>query len=117
MPFYDVCFYEICTRYLTPDFSFAIEVNRPSGRSDFEAIGRSGTPFEGQAWVIEFKHFSVEQARRLGVEEWTEARPEDADQVRRYREDVLAVFPELQIECHVFYTLSSRGFRCFSVDS
>jgi hypothetical protein len=35
--------------------------------------------------------------------------------VRRYRDDVLAVFPELDIQCHVFYTLSSRGYRCFEI--
>ena len=114
--FFRTTFYEICTRYLSPDFSFAIEVNRPSGRSDFEAIGRTGSPFEGQGWVIEFKHFTVEQARRLGVEEWTEPRAEDAEQVKSYRDDVLAVFPELKLQCHVFYTLSSRGYRCFEVE-
>ena len=113
--FFRTTFYEICTRYLSPDFSFAIEVNRPSGRSDFEAIGRAGSAFEGKGWVIEFKHFTVDQARRLGVEEWTEARLEDAEQVKRYRDDVLGVFPELGLQCHVFYTLSSRGFRCFEV--
>ena len=113
--FFRTTFYEICRRYLSRHFSFAIEVNRPSGRSDFEAIGRAGSAFEGQGWVIEFKHFTVEQARRLGVKEWTEPRPEDAEQVRSYRNDVLAVFPELKLECHVFYTLSSRGYRCFEV--
>ena len=35
--FFRTTFYELCTRYLAPDFMFAIEVNHPSGQSDWEA--------------------------------------------------------------------------------
>ena len=34
-------FYEICTRYLSLDYIFLVDVNYPSGRADLEAISRS----------------------------------------------------------------------------
>jgi hypothetical protein len=113
--FFRTTFYEICTRYLSLEFSFAIEVNRPSGRSDYEAIGRSDSEFKNIAHVVEFKHFSQKEAERLEITSWTEAREADADQVRDYAKDLLQAFPELQVSCYVFYTMSSRDFRCFRV--
>ena len=114
--FFRTTFYEICTRYLSGHLSFAIEVNRPSGRSDYEAMGRAGSAFEGTGYVVEFKHFSMEKARALSVENWKEARAEDAEQVRAYARDMQAMYPQLLVvKCAVVYTVSSREFRWMDV--
>jgi hypothetical protein len=113
--FFRTTFFELCTRYLSPDFTFAIEVNRHSGRSDWEAIGRAGTTFENQAAIIEFKHFSRQQAEQLGVADWTAPRAEDVAQVSAYADDLKHQFPELTIQCHVLYTISATGYRFFTI--
>ena len=109
-------FYELCTRFLSPDFVFAIEVNRPTGRSDWEAIGRPHTQFEDQALLIEFKHFSRDEGERLGVLAWTEARPEDIAQVTGYADDVKRRHPQLTVRRHVVYTVSCEGHSFFPLD-
>jgi hypothetical protein len=114
--FFRTTFYELCTRYLSPDFMFAIEVNHASGRSDWEAIGRAGTPFENQASLIEFKHVSIKEGKRLGLARWTAPRPEDVEQVDRYAQSLKRRYPELAIRCHVVYTLGAQKFRFFSLD-
>ena len=87
--FFRTTFYELCTRYLSRYFMFAIEVNHASGRSDWEAIGRAGTVFENQAVLIEFKHYPKEKAARLGVMDWTEPPAEALEQVNAYAADLV----------------------------
>jgi hypothetical protein len=106
-------FYELCTRYLSRYFMFAIEVNHASGRSDWEAIGRAGTVFENQAALIEFKHYPKEKARKLGVMEWTEPPAEAVEQVNAYAADLLRRYPDLTITRHVACTISPAEFRFF----
>jgi hypothetical protein len=113
--FFRTTFYEICQRYLGGHLNFAIEVNRSKGRSDFEAHGKPGGAFEGQAWVAEFKHFSKEQAKRTGVETWKGPRPEDVQQVKNYAAGLEIDHPELRTKCLVIYTISSGAYRCFEV--
>ena len=83
-------FYELCTRFLSPDLVFAIEVNRPTGRSDWEAIGRPHTQFED--------------------------RPEDIAQVTGYADDVKRRHPQLTVRRHVVYTVSCEGHSFFPLD-
>jgi hypothetical protein len=109
-------FYELCTRFLSPDFVFAIEVNRPTGRSDWEAIGRPHTQFEDQALLIEFKHFSRTEGERLGVLQWTEARPEEIAQVTGYATDLKQEYPKLAVRRHVVYTVACEGCNFFMLD-
>ena len=109
-------FYELCTRYLSPDFLFAIEVNHPSGRSDWEAIGRPRTQFENQALLIEFKHFSRTEGERQGVLGWAEARPEDIAQVTGYAGDLKQRYPQLNVRRHVVYTVACAGNHFFTLD-
>ena len=113
--FFRTTFYEICQRYLSFDITFLIEVNRRHGRSDFEAWGRADSAFAGRAWVIEFKHFSAAEAKKVGVAKWSEARPEDAEQVRTYAADLEHDHPEFKTQCLMVYTISSREFRIFDV--
>jgi hypothetical protein len=115
--FFRTTFYELCTRYLSRHLMFAIEVNHATGRSDWEAIGRAGTPFENQAELIEFKHFPLKEGKRLGVERWTEPRPADVEQIDQYARDLQRRYPELTIRRHVVYTLGAKKFRFFSLDA
>ena len=115
--FFRTTFYELCTRYLAPEFIFAIEVNHPGGRSDWEAIGRPHTAFENQALLLEFKHFSRAEGERLGVLAWTAARPEEVTQVTGYADDLQRRYPRLTVRRHVVYTVACAGFRFFTLES
>jgi hypothetical protein len=95
---------------------FAIEVNHASGRSDWEAIGRAGTPFENQAVIIEFKHYTKAQAAKLGVMEWNEPPVDSVEQVTAYADDLRRRYPELTTSCHVVCTISGAGYRFFELD-
>ena len=108
-------FYELCTRYLSRYQMFAIEVNRASGRSDWEAIGRDGTPFKNQAAIIEFKHYSNAKAAKLGVKSWTEPPAEAVEQVTSYAGDLQRRYPELTISRHVVCTISAADYSFFTV--
>jgi hypothetical protein len=102
-------FYELCTRYLSRHFHFAIEVNNHGGRSDWQAVGRKDSSFDGKACVIEFKHFARSEGDRLGILNLEVPRPEDAAQVARYAGDLRRAHPELTICCHVAYTVAGAG--------
>ena len=108
-------FYELCRRFLSPDFVFAIEVNHPTGRSDWEAIGRPHTQFEDQALLIEFKHFTRTEGERLGVLQWKEARPEEIAQVTGYSADLKQEYPNLIVRRHVVYTVACAGRNFFTL--
>jgi len=110
-----ITFYELCTRYLYPDFMFAIEVNHTTGRSDWEAIGRVGTPFESQAAVIEFKHVPKARAAALGVMDWTEPPAEAVEQVEAYAASLLRRYPELTITRHVACSVSATEHHFWTV--
>ncbi|MEI6789207.1 MAG: AAA family ATPase [bacterium] len=109
--FFRTTFYELCTRYLSPDFHFAIEVNSHGGRSDWQAVGRKGSAFEGKACVIEFKHFTRKEGKRLGILTLAAPLSEDADQVERYAADLQRAHPELAIARHVAYTVAGSSGR------
>lgn len=108
-------FYELCTRYLSPDFMFAIEVNRPSGRTDWEAMGRDGTQFEGKHLLVEFKHYTNDEGKKKNALSWDKPREEEVNQVISYAKDVNDIFPNLRIERHICYTVGNSGFRWFKL--
>ncbi|MFH0925535.1 MAG: AAA family ATPase, partial [bacterium] len=62
--FFRTTFYELCTRYLSYDFTFAIETNHPSGRSDWEMLGKFHTQYKHQKFLIEFKHFNNTEGKK-----------------------------------------------------
>jgi hypothetical protein len=113
--FFRTTFYELCTRYLSRYFMFAIEVNRASGRSDWEAIGRPGTPFENQAALIEFKHYPQSKAATLGVLDWTEPPPDAVEQLNAYAADLQRDYPDLTLTRHVVCTIGAAQHRFFNV--
>ncbi|MBF0199197.1 MAG: PD-(D/E)XK nuclease domain-containing protein, partial [Planctomycetes bacterium] len=114
--FFRTTFYEICTRYLARKYIFSIEVNYPSGRADFEAIGRHGTPFADKGILAEFKHFSVTEGKAKGVLELEQPIEEDREQVNRYADDLQKKYPRMQIERFVIYTLGAQHYRFFKVN-
>ena len=113
--FFRTTFFELCARFLSRHLFIAIEVNRPSGRSDFEAMGRPGSRFEGKAHVLEFKHLSRQKAAEMDFEKMAGPRPEEVEQVSRYARDLKAQWPELTVCSHVVYTVAGAGFRFFSL--
>lgn len=88
-------------------------MNYPSGRADFEAIGRSGTPFENIGLLAEFKHFPKTKGDRILA--LTEALDEDKEQVTRYAKDLQRVYPNMQINCYLIYTIGAQDYRFFEV--
>lgn len=113
--FFRTTFYELCTRYLASEFIFAIEVNYPGGRSDWEAIGRPHTAFADMALLIEFKHFTRGEGERLGVLGWEAPRPEEIAQVSGYAADLQRRYPRLSVRRHIVYTIACSGFRFFTL--
>ncbi|TWI75679.1 PD-(D/E)XK nuclease superfamily protein [Desulfobotulus alkaliphilus] len=113
--FFRTTFFELCARFLSRHLFIAIEVNRPSGRSDFEAIGRPGSRFEGKAHVLEFKHLSRQKAAEMNLEKMEGPGAEEVEQVGRYARDLKAQWPELTVCSHVVYTVAGAGFRFFSL--
>ena len=111
--FFRTTFYEICTRYLSLDYIFSVEVNYPSGRADFEAIGRPGTAFADKGILAEFKHFP--KSKGSSVMALAEPIEDDKVQVTRYAKDLQQKYPRMQIERFVIYTVGAQEFRFFSL--
>ena len=114
--FFRTTFYELCTRYLAPDLIFAIEVNHPAGRSDFEAVGRAGTGFENRAFLVEFKHFAKADGERQGIAALRAPLAEDVAQVTGYAADLARKYPGLAVRRHVVYTVGAQAYRFFTLD-
>ena len=107
-------FYELCNRYLSRHLMFAIEVNLPSGRSDWQAVGRPGSKFDNLAFLIEFKHFPEKDKKKILAKKKPDK--EDIEQVSGYAGDLMKQFPWLTINRHVCYTVGHSGFRFFRLD-
>ncbi|MFH0924253.1 MAG: PD-(D/E)XK nuclease domain-containing protein, partial [bacterium] len=113
--FYRITFYELCTRYLSHAFTFAIETNYPSGRSDWEMLGKFHTKYKHQKFLVEFKHYSNKEGNKLKILRFKNAQKEDIDQVKGYEQDILKQFPYFKIRSYVIYIVGNKGFRCFEV--
>jgi hypothetical protein len=108
-------FYTLCVQYLSHCYLFAIEVNHPPGRSDFEAVGRPGTPRANSAHVIEFKHFSKAEGAKGKVLSKKKPDPVELAQVDGYAADMEREFPWLKVQRHVCYTVAGKGFNFLSL--
>ncbi len=58
-------FFELCSRYLSSYYTFAIEQNNSAGRSDFEMTGIPGTDYYKDDRLVEFKYFKAKEAERM----------------------------------------------------
>lgn len=106
-------FYELVSRYLSNCYTFAIEQNNSVGRSDFEMTGIPGTDYYKDDRVIEFKYFKAREAEK--VLEWTEPRPADVEQVRKYADDTRHKFPQYHVRSYIVYICANRGWKCWEV--
>ncbi|WP_320043403.1 AAA family ATPase [uncultured Desulfobacter sp.] len=107
-------FYEICTRYLSRYFTFSMEVNYPSGRSDWEMTGKYHTKYKDTKTIIEFKYLSSKEAGRILSLNAPEN--EELTQVLGYKKDALKMFPEFKITACIIYVAANKGFRFFKLD-
>lgn len=112
--FYRITFFELCTRYLSRNFSFAIEANYPSGRSDWEMLGRHEGIFCNQKVIIEFKYFKKTETRQFEAIEKTAQK--DAEQVVAYARDTLVNFPHYTIRKYVCYIHANVNFKMFEIE-
>lgn len=114
--FYRTTFYELCSRYLSPWFTWNLERSYPSGKSDLEFVGKYHDQFAGLRWVIEFKYYSNTEFRKFNttIDAFT-LQEEDKQQIAGYVEGVRQEYPEAQIAQFVIYCIGNQGFRVFAV--
>lgn len=113
--FFRISFYDLCNRYLGSHFTFAIEANYPSGRSDWEMLGRRNSGFDKRKYLVEFKYFSNTEAEKQKLLSIEQARQEELNQICGYEKDILAQFPQYEIIKAVIYIAGNKGFRFFKV--
>lgn len=106
-------FYELCSRYLSWAYTFALEQNNPAGRSDFEMTGIPGTEYYKDDRVVEFKYFKAGEAKRVLAR--TEPYPADTAQVKEYAKVILAKFPYYNVRTYVVYIVANKGYRFWEV--
>lgn len=106
-------FYELCNRYLSSEFLFALEQNYPSGRADWEITGRPGTAYHKNKQIVEFKYFPSKEAKRILALE--APRQEDTEQVCRYVADAQDLLPDFNIRKFVIYVVANKGYRIWEV--
>lgn len=113
--FYRTTFYELCTRYLSHAFTFAIENNYPSGRSDWEMLGKFHTQYRHQKYLIEFKYYSHREGNRLKILGLQKPIDRDVAQIMGYVQDINNQFPYFTIHSYLIYIVSNKGFKSFNI--
>ncbi|WP_342662131.1 AAA family ATPase [Desulfobacter curvatus] len=106
-------FYELCVRYHSWDFTFSMEVNYPSGRSDWEMTGKYHTKLKDTKTIIEFKYVPAKDADK--ILSLKAPHKQDAAQVLGYKKDALQLFPHFDIKTYLIYIAGNRGFRFFNL--
>ncbi|MDR0895211.1 MAG: PD-(D/E)XK nuclease domain-containing protein, partial [Prevotellaceae bacterium] len=107
-------FFELCSRYLSNSYTFALEPNLPSGRADLVLIGRPGTSFHNDCRVVEFKYFKSREAKT--VKALTGAREEDIAQVKGYARDINAHFPNFRMRTYVVYIAGNKVCKVWEMN-
>lgn len=106
-------FYELCNRYLSSEYLFALEQNYPSGRADWEVTGRPGTGYHKNKQIVEFKYFSGKEHKKiLSLEVPNEA---DIQQASRYTADAQEMFPEFSIRKYIIYVVGNKGYKLWEI--
>ena len=113
--FFRISFFELCSRYLNDRFTFAIEVNYPSGRCDWEMRGRRNSGFDDRKYMLEFKYFSNTEVDRQKIISMQEVRKKEIQQIQGYAGDSRAQFPGYEVVMAVIYIAGNKGFRFFRV--
>ena len=106
-------FFELCSRYLSSYYTFAIEQNNSVGRSDFEMTGIPGTNYYKDDRLVEFKYFKAKEAEHMLA--LNAPRPEDVAQVRAYAKDTKLKFPIYNVRSYIVYICANKGWKCWEV--
>ena len=106
-------FYELLSRYLSQCYTFALEMNLPSGRADLVLTGVPGTTFHNDCRVVEVKYFKSKDA--TAVEALAAPRPADVEQANGYARDLHVLFPRYRLRSYVMY-VAAKG-ECYSIAS
>ena len=114
--FYRTTFYELCSRHLSPWFTWNVERSYPKGRTDLEFVGKYSESFAGVRMVIEFKYVSNAAFKKLKttIEDFR-PRAEDTEQITGYVEGLREEYPEAKVTRHVIYCFGNQGYRVFDV--
>ena len=107
-------FFELCSRYLSSYYTFAIEQNNSAGRSDFEMTGIPGTDYYKDDRLVEFKYFKAKEAERMLA--LSDPRPEDVAQVLAYAKDTKEKFPYYHVRSYIVYICANKGWKCWEGD-
>ena len=108
-------FYELMSRYLSQCFTFALEMNLPSGRADFVMTGIPGLDFHNDCRVVEFKYY---KAKDVGMVESLDApQAEDVERVEAYARDINASFPNYRMRSHVVYLAAAKECKVWETTS
>lgn len=99
-------FYELMSRYLSQCYTFALEMNLPSGRADLVLTGIPGTSFHNDCRVVEFKYFKSKDA--TSVSDTNVPASDDVKQVNGYARDIHAVFPNYRLRTYVVYLAAGK---------
>lgn len=114
--FYRTTFFELCSRYLSPWFTWNLERSYPQGKSDLEFVGKYHEQFAGLRWVIEFKYFSnsAMQEKKIRLEQFKLIATDD-EQIRGYAQGLQQEYPEAKVALFVIYCFGNQGFRVFAL--
>ncbi len=115
--FFRTTFFELCSRYLARDFTFAVEVNHPSGRSDWEMLGKPDSPYAKIKFLLEFKYTPVKDEHKSHWLRLVAPLPEDVAQVTQYAADIRREFPQFAIHKYIVYIVGRKGFVMFHLAS
>lgn len=106
-------FYELCSRYLSFAYTFALEQNHPTGRSDFEMTGIPGTAYYQDDRIVEFKYFKNSEAKKMLP--LAEPRPDDVAQVMSYADTIQKRFPNFHVRKYIAYIVGNKGYKFWEV--
>jgi hypothetical protein len=114
--FYRTTFFELCSRHLSPWFTWNVERTYPTGRTDLEFVGKFNDCFADTRMVIEFKYFSNTEFKKqkTPINEF-QLREEDLEQIKGYVEGLKTEYPEARVSMHVIYCFGNMGFKVFDV--
>ena len=110
--FFRTTFFELCSRYLSRDFSFGVEVNHPSGRSDFEMLGKPDSVFAREKFVVEFKYTPVREEATCRWLQLPAPLQADVAQVTAYAADIKREFPNSPCAATLSISWGGRDIGC-----
>lgn len=106
-------FFELCSRYLSACYTFALEQNLPSGRADLVLTGIPNTTCHNDCRVVEFKYYKANEASQ--VEAATAPAEADVKQVREYSADINRQFPAYRMRNYVVYIAAGKVCKVWEV--